>query len=102
MVSKVTIVPFYDRTGLIKETLGTLGTALSHEILVGIIVVIVLVLNLRASILISSLLPAGVLATFIVMRYFGVPANVVALSGIAIALGVMVVVGRLEEVGVGK
>src|SRR3546814_8535154 len=42
-VSKVTIVPFYDRTGLIKETLGTLGTALSHEILVSIIVVIVLV-----------------------------------------------------------
>ncbi|HEY9561545.1 MAG TPA: efflux RND transporter permease subunit [Anseongella sp.] len=92
-VSKVTIVPFYDRTGLIKETLGTLGTALSHEILVSIIVVIVLVLNLRASILISSLLPVGVLATFIVMRYFGVPANVVALSGIAIAIGVMVDVG---------
>ena len=44
-VSKVTIVPFYDRTGLIKETIGTLETALSHEILISIIVIIVLVNN---------------------------------------------------------
>lgn len=91
--SKVTVVPFYDRTGLIKETLGTLQEALTLEILISIIVVIILVLNLRASILISSLLPIGVLMTFIVMRRFGVDANIVALSGIAIAIGVMVDVG---------
>jgi len=92
-VSKVNIVPFYDRTGLIKETLGTLEEALTLEILISIIVVIILVLNLRASFLISSLLPIGVLMTFIVMRRFGVDANIVALSGIAIAIGVMVDVG---------
>ncbi|HEY9170589.1 MAG TPA: efflux RND transporter permease subunit [Lutibacter sp.] len=92
-VSKVTIVPFYDRTQLIHETIDTLELALSHEILISIIVIIVLVLNLRASLLISSLLPVGVLMTFIAMRYFNVDANVVALSGIAIAIGVMVDVG---------
>lgn len=92
-VSKVTIVPFYDRTGLIKETLGTLEEAISLELLISILVVIVLVLNLRASFLISSLLPIGVLITFITMRQFGVDANIVALSGIAIAIGVMVDVG---------
>lgn len=92
-VSKVTIVPFYDRTGLIKETLGTLEEALSLEMLIALLVVIVLVLNLRASILISSLLPLGVLISFIMMRQFGVDANIVALSGIAIAIGVMVDVG---------
>lgn len=91
--SQLSIVPFYDRTQLIQETIGTLETALSHEILITIIVIIVLVLNLRASILISSLLPVAVLVTFIAMRYFGVDANVVALSGIAIAIGVMVDVG---------
>ncbi|MCJ7692481.1 MAG: efflux RND transporter permease subunit, partial [Sedimentisphaerales bacterium] len=48
-VSKVTIVPFYDRTGLIYETLGTLETALTEEILVTIIVVIVLVFHFRSS-----------------------------------------------------
>ncbi len=92
-VSKVTIVPFYDRSGLIQETLGTLESSLSHEILISILVVIVLVLNLRASILISTLLPVGVLMTFILMKYFNVDANIVALSGIAIAIGVMVDVG---------
>lgn len=92
-VSKVTIIPFYDRTGLIKETLGTLEEAISLELLISILVVIVLVLNLRASFLISSLLPLGVLITFIAMRQFGVDANIVALSGIAIAIGVMIDVG---------
>ena len=92
-VSKVTVVPFYDRSGLIQETIGTLETALSHEILICIIVVIVLVFNLRASVVISAMLPITVLATFIIMRYTGVEANIVALSGIAIAIGVMVDVG---------
>ncbi len=66
-VSKVTVVPFYDRTGLIRETIGTLETALTHEILICIIVIIVLVTNLRASAIISGLLPIAVLMTFIVM-----------------------------------
>jgi copper/silver efflux system protein len=95
-VSKVTIVPFYDRTGLIKETVGTLESALSHEILISIIVIIVLVMNLRASMIVAGLLPVGVLMTFILMRFFGVEANIVALSGIAIAIGVMVDIGIID------
>lgn len=91
--SQLTIVPFYDRTQLIYETLGTLEEALSLELLITILVVIVMVLNLRASILISSLLPIAVLMVFIAMRYFGVDANIVALSGIAIAIGTMVDLG---------
>ena len=95
-VSKVTVVPFYDRTGLIKETIGTLESALSHEILISIIVIIVLVMNLRASIIVAGLLPIGVLMTFILMRFFGIDANIVALSGIAIAIGVMVDIGIVD------
>src|SRR5690554_7169070 len=52
-----------------------------------------MIYNLRASILISSLLPIAVLMVFIAMRYFGVDANIVALSGIAIAIGTMVDLG---------
>lgn len=92
-VSKVTVVPFYDRTQLIKETIGTLESSLTDEILICIIVVLILVLNLRASIVIATMLPLAVLATFIIMRLTGVEANIVALSGIAIAIGVMVDVG---------
>jgi Cu(I)/Ag(I) efflux system membrane protein CusA/SilA len=91
--SQVTVVPFYDRTGLIYETLGTLNTALVEEILVTVIVIIVSVMHLRSSMLISALLPLAVLMCFIAMKTFGVDANIVALSGIAIAIGTMVDMG---------
>ncbi|MPM26544.1 Multidrug resistance protein MdtC [bioreactor metagenome] len=92
-VSKVTVVPFYDRSGLIQETIGTLESDLTHEILISIIVIIIIIINLRASVVISSLLPITVLAAFIVMRLINVDANIVALTGIAIAVGVMVDIG---------
>ncbi|MCG8237302.1 efflux RND transporter permease subunit [Tenacibaculum finnmarkense] len=91
--SQVTIVPFYDRTELIEETLDTLNEALILEILITILVIIVMVFNLRASILISGLLPVAVLMVFVTMKLFNVDANIVALSGIAIAIGTMVDVG---------
>ncbi|HEA23681.1 MAG TPA: cation transporter [Pricia antarctica] len=91
--SQLTIVPFYDRTELIQETLGTLNEALTLEILITILVIIIMVFNLRASILISGLLPVAVLMVFIAMKLFNVDANIVALSGIAIAIGTMVDVG---------
>ena len=91
--SRVTIVPFYDRSQLIAETLSTLDDALYQQVLVSIIVVIVMVLHLRASLLISSMLPLAVLMTFIAMKQFGVDANIVALAGIAIAIGTVVDVG---------
>jgi Cu(I)/Ag(I) efflux system membrane protein CusA/SilA len=91
--SQVTIVPFYDRTELIQETLDTLNEALALEILITILVIVIMVLNLRASVLISGLLPVAVLMVFIAMKLFGVDANIVALSGIAIAIGTIVDVG---------
>lgn len=92
-VSQVTIVPFYDRTQLINETIGTLQEALTLEILITIIVVILLLFNLKSSILVAGSLPIAVLMCFIAMKYFGVDANIVALSGIAIAIGTMVDMG---------
>ncbi len=91
--SKVTIVPFYDRSELISETLGTLEEALTLEVLITIIVIIIMVMNLRVSFLISAMLPIAVLITFIAMKYGGVDANIVALSGIAIAIGTIVDMG---------
>ena len=92
-VSQVEIVPFYDRTGLIYETLGTLEDAVRQQILVTIIVVVIMVLHLRSAALISGVLPLAVLFSFIGMKLFGVDANVVALSGIAIAIGTIVDMG---------
>ncbi len=92
-ISKVTIIPFYDRTGLIYETLGTLNDAISQEILITIIVIIVMVMHLRSSLIISFTLPLAVLLSFIGMKFFKVDANIVALSGIAIAIGTIVDMG---------
>ena len=91
--SHVEIVPFYDRTGLIYETLGTLNDAIVQEILITIIVVLVMVMHLRSSVLISGMLPLAVLLCFIAMKFFGVQANIVALSGIVIAIGTIVDMG---------
>lgn len=92
-VSQLKVIPFYDRSELIKETIGTLKEALSLEILITIIVVLLMLLHLKSSLLISATLPVAVLMCFIAMRYFGVDANIVALSGIAIAVGTMVDMG---------
>lgn len=88
--SRATIVPFYDRTGLIYETLGTLNTAVYEEILITSIVVIGMLLHLRSSVLISASMPLAVLLSFIMMKLFHVDANIVSLSGIAIAIGTIV------------
>lgn len=105
-VSKINIVPFYDRSGLIHETLNTLSKALIEEIIITIIVVLLLIMNIRSSLLISGMLPLSVLMVFIAMKLFGIDANIVALSGIAIAIGTIVdmgivmtenIVKRLEE-----
>jgi copper/silver efflux system protein len=85
--------PFYDRTGLIYETLGTLNDALLQQILVTIIVVILMVLHLRSAVIISAMLPLAVLMCFIFMKLFGVDSNIVSLAGIAIAIGTIVDMG---------
>lgn len=101
-VVKVKIIPFYDRTDLIQETLGTLEEALVLEIIITILVIIVMLRNLKASLLISSILPVSILMVFISMKLFDVDANIVALSGIAIAIGTMVDLGIILSENVVK
>lgn len=86
----VRIVPFYDRTGLINRAIDTLKNALTQEILITFFVIVVFLLHFFGSIIISIVLPIGVLISFILMRIFGIDANIMSLGGIAIAIGVMV------------
>lgn len=88
-VSQVRIVPFYDRTELIQETLWTLHDALLQEALVVMVVVLALVGHVRSALLVCSVLPLAVLMCFVGMKVLGVEANIVALSGIAIAIGTL-------------
>lgn len=86
----VKIVPFYDRTGLVKRSITTLSDALIQEIIITVFVIVLFLLHFWGSVVISIVLPIGVLISFILMRQFGVDANIMSLGGIAIAIGVMV------------
>ncbi len=88
---KVNII--YDRTGLINETIGTLTVALSQQVVITAIVILVFLLHFRASFVVAVTLPIAVLLAFIAMRLFGIEANIMSLAGIAIAIGTMVDMG---------
>lgn len=92
-VSQVKIVPFYDRTELIHEVLGTLKEALTEEILITLFVVFFMLRHFKANILICMNLPLAVLFCFIAMKTTGVQSNIMSLGGIAIAIGSMVDMG---------
>ena len=92
-VAQVQIVPFYDRAQLIDETLDTLSLALVQQVLITVVVVLLIMRRLRSSLLVAVLLPLGVLGAFVLMKWTGVDANVMALAGIAIAIGTMVDMG---------
>ncbi len=86
----VKIVPFYDRTGLIGRSINTLKTALIQEIIITVLVILLFLMHFRGSIIISLVLPIGILIAFIFMRNLRIDANIMSLGGIAIAIGVMV------------
>ncbi len=86
-VSKVRIVPFYDRTDIVRETIATLKEALSEEALVAGIIILVFLLHLRSTAAVIVTLPLSVALCFILMWVFGVDANIMSLAGLAIAIG---------------
>lgn len=88
---KVNIV--YDRTGLINETIATLTSALTQEIMITALVILLFLLHVRASLVVALTLPIAVLMAFVAMYVFGIDANIMSLAGIAIAIGTMVDMG---------
>ena len=89
----VVLVPFYDRTEVIERTIGTVYSALSQEIIISIVVIMLFLLHFRSSILVSLTLPLGVGISFIFMKLFGIDSNVMSLSGLVIAIGSMIDMG---------
>ncbi len=86
----VTIVPFYDRTDLVTEAVWTVEKALGEAVVLVLLVLILMLGNLRAALTVALILPLSVLFTFIMMRLFGVSANLMSLGGLAIAIGILV------------
>ncbi len=86
----VKIVPFYDRTELIHRTIATLREALILELIITMAVVIPFLAHIWAGIMICLALPFSVLIAYIAMYYLKIDANIMSLSGIAIAIGTLV------------
>ncbi len=86
----VRIVPFYDRTELVTQAVWTVEKALGEAVILVLLVLIVMLGNLRAALTVALILPLSVLFTFLMMRLFGVTANLMSLGGLAIAIGILV------------
>ena len=86
----VEVVPVYNRKHLIERAIDTLKSALTEEMIVVALVIILFLLHLRSALLPIIALPLAVVTAFIPMYFLGIPATIMSLGGIAIAIGATV------------
>ena len=86
----VSIAPFYDRSNLVERAIGTVAKSLGEAIVLVVLLLLAFLGNLRAAVVVALMLPLSALATFILMRVFGLSANLMSLGGLAIAIGMLV------------
>ena len=86
----VTIHSFYDRSELIDRTIDTLKHALTEEIILVTLAHIIFLFHFRSILIVTIPLPLSILISFILMKQLGITSNIMSLSGIAIAIGVLV------------
>jgi Cu(I)/Ag(I) efflux system membrane protein CusA/SilA len=86
----VEVVPVYDRSTLINDSIRVLAGKLTEEMIVVALVCMLFLLHFRSAFVAIVTLPLGILASFLAMHLLGMNANIMSLGGIAIAIGVMV------------
>ena len=86
----ITVQPFYDRSTLIDRTMETLQRTLLEEILLVILAHIIFLWHFRSILIVTLPLPISILASFVCLPQLGITSNIMSLSGIAIAIGVLV------------
>ncbi|MEI7910378.1 MAG: CusA/CzcA family heavy metal efflux RND transporter [Verrucomicrobiota bacterium] len=86
----VTIRPFYDRSELIDRTIDTLKHALIEEIILVTLAHVLFLWHFRSILIVTLPLPISILISFMLMKQFGITSNIMSLTGIAIAIGVLV------------
>ena len=86
----VTTHVFYDRGNLVERAVNTVNKALLEAVVLVIILLVLFLGNLRAALTIACILPLSVLSTFLLMKHFGMSANLMSLGGLAIAIGMLV------------
>ena len=86
----VTLQVFYDRSDLIQRAVGTVTKALIEATVLVVILLLAFLGSLRASLVVAVTLPMAALSTFLMMKLFGMSANLMSLGGLAIAIGLIV------------
>ena len=86
----VSIRPFYDRSELIDRTIDTLKHALVEEVILVTLAHIIFLWHFRSILIVTLPLPISILISFLLMKEFGITSNIMSLTGIAIAIGVLV------------
>ena len=81
---------FYNRASLVEKAVGTVSKALLEATLIVLVLLGAFLGNVRAAVAVAVVLPLAALGTFILMRGFGMSANLMSLGGLAIALGMLV------------
>lgn len=81
---------FYDRAQLVDKAVGSVSSALLEATILVLILLGLFLGNLRAAVTVALVLPLSALVTFILMRSFGMSANLMSLGGLAIAIGMLV------------
>ncbi|MCI0538849.1 MAG: efflux RND transporter permease subunit, partial [Verrucomicrobiales bacterium] len=88
--SGISIRPFYDRSELIDRTIDTLKHALTEEIILVTLAHIIFLWHFRSILIVTLPLPVSILISFLLMKEFNITSNIMSLTGIAIAIGVLV------------
>ena len=86
----VELVPFYDRTDLVKKAISTVTKALAEGAIFILAILIILLADVRSALIVTLVLPLAALFAFIMMKWFGLSANLMSLGGLAIGIGMMV------------
>ncbi len=84
------VVPFYDRSNLVDRAVKTVSKALLEAVVLVVLLLLAFLGNFRAAIVVALILPFSALGTFVLMRQFGLSANLMSLGGLAIAIGMLV------------
>ena len=86
----VTIEPFYDRSDLISRAIATLQHTLWEAVILVTLMHVIFLFHFRSILIVTLPLPASILVAFILMKEFGIQSHIMSLTGIAIAIGVLV------------
>lgn len=86
----VKVVPYYDQATLVSKCVKTVTDALIFGVLLVAGVLLIFMGGLRASLVVALSIPFSIFFAFILMKIFGISANLMSLGGLAIAIGMMV------------